>query len=93
MPHQLDEALLERALTAAEDKCIHIDSPQERNIAIRRASVEEGYHLAQAELLDLLQRCRSRVKGMQLIQGRQEDLGHTKLLAEIDDLLVLHASN
>lgn len=93
MGQELDDAQVESALTAAVDSCIHIDSPQERNIAIRRAAVEEGYRLAQAELVDLLQRCKSRVEGMQAIQGRQEHLGHTKLLAEIDDLLARHGSN
>ncbi|PWD01893.1 hypothetical protein [Pseudomonas amygdali] len=44
-------------------------------------------------LVGLLQQCRSRVEGMQSIQARHEHLGHTKLLAEIDEVLERHSSN
>lgn len=44
-------------------------------------------------LIGLLQQCRSRVEGMQAIQGRHEQLGHTKLLAEIDEVLARHGLN
>ncbi len=66
MPLQLDEAQLESALTAAVDRCIHIDAPQERNNAIRRAAVEEGYRLGVEEagkLRDLLERLHPHVRG------------------------------
>ncbi|SED30972.1 hypothetical protein SAMN05216178_6725 [Pseudomonas saponiphila] len=66
MSQHLDEALLESALTAAVDRCIHIDSTQERNIAIRRAAVEEGYRLGLEEadkLRALLERLHPHVRG------------------------------
>lgn len=44
-------------------------------------------------LIGLLQQCRSRVEGMQAIQGRHEHLGHTKLLAEIDEVLARRGLN
>ncbi len=47
----------------------------------------------QDALIGLLQQCRSRVEGMQAIQGRHEHLGHSKLLAEIDEVLARHGSN
>lgn len=66
MTQRLGEAQLETALTAALDRCIHITSPQERNIAIRRAAVEEGYSLGLAEaekLRSLLERLHTHVRG------------------------------
>lgn len=66
MPLHLDEAQLESALTAAVDRCIHIDAPQERNNAIRRAAVEEGFRLGGEEagkLRDLLERLHPHVGG------------------------------
>ena len=44
-------------------------------------------------LIGLLQQCRSRVEGMQAIQGRHEHLGHAKLLAEIDEVLARYGLN
>lgn len=41
----------------------------------------------QATLLGLILQCRSRVEGMQASQGAHDHLGHTKLLAEIDEQL------
>lgn len=66
MPQHLDEAKLESALTAAVDRCIHIDATQERNIAIRKAAVEEGYRLGLEEadkLRALLERLHPHVRG------------------------------
>jgi len=51
----LDAAKLEAALTAAVDRCIHIDDNLERNYAIRAAAVEEGYRLALSELLPVIE--------------------------------------
>ncbi|HBO2935191.1 TPA: hypothetical protein L4R50_000187 [Pseudomonas aeruginosa] len=63
---QLNEEQIESALTAAVDRCIHIDAPAERNIAIRRAAVEEGYRLGVQEaekLRNLLERLHPHVRG------------------------------
>ena len=87
MNHSIDESKILAAVLKAVDRCNKIDSLEERNSAIRRAAVEEGYRLASSELADVLRQCRSRVAGMQAIQGRDAHLGHTQLLVAIDALL------